>query len=90
LREIQLVDTAKPFAEQSPHERWLVLLKGDLGALADRPVVWGETAEQASEKRALSAPLLAELIPLSQKEGQTPELMTPEETHRLAELIPFP
>jgi hypothetical protein len=86
LREIQLVDASKPFAEQTPHERWLTLLKGDLGSLADRPVIWGSTAEQERELRALTEPLLAELIPLSQKEGQTPESMTPEETQRLAEL----
>jgi hypothetical protein len=86
LREIQLADLSVPFDQMTPHQRWLVLLKRDLGPLADRPAVWGESAEQARQMYRQSRELLRELIPLSRKETRTPEDMTPGETERLREL----
>ena len=89
LREMQLVDTTKPFAKQTEHERWLNLLRIELGSLVERPDIWGVSTEEARELRADTAKLLSELIPLSQKAGnlhkQGSEL-PPDERARLAEL----
>jgi hypothetical protein len=84
LREIQTVDETIPFAKQTPRQRWLTVLKADLGALADRPKIWGRTGEQARELRALfSQDLLRELISLSRQAGKQPEGMTVEEKRNL-------
>jgi hypothetical protein len=72
LREIQTADPAIPFAQQKPYQRWLALLKQDLGPLADRPSVFGLTADEARKVDALAKPLLAEYHPLSQKKSKTP------------------
>ena len=81
LREIQTADPAIPFAQQKPNQRWLALLKQDLGPLADRPSVFGLTADEARKVDALVRPLLDEYIPLSRKRDKTPA-----EVQRLAEL----
>jgi hypothetical protein len=72
LHEIQTFDeTKKPYTRQTPHERWLGLMKKDLGPLADRPVVWGASAEEARALRASTAALLSELKPLARKKDKT-------------------
>jgi hypothetical protein len=86
LREMQLVDPNKPFGEQSPYERWLNRLRADLGPLADKPVIWGETAAQAREKNKVWIRVREELVKLSRKAAQEPDAMTPQEAARLAEL----
>jgi hypothetical protein len=79
LREIQLFDETKPFVKQTPYERWLGMMKKDLGPAADRPSVWGEGAEQAREWSRRMKDILSEYVPLSRKARDT---MTPEETER--------
>jgi len=81
LHEIQTADPSVPFDKQKPHERWLNLMKRDLGDLADRPVLSGQTADQARALQEAAAPILAELIPLDKKRGKTPA-----ELERQAEL----
>jgi hypothetical protein len=83
LREIQLIDLSVPFDQMTPHQRWLALLKRDLGTLAERSVIWGENAEQARERRKHGLEILRELIPLSRK---PPGDLTPEEAQRLQDL----
>jgi hypothetical protein len=89
LREMQLVDTTKPFNEQTGHERWLNLLRTELGSLVERPVIWGVPVEEARELRADVAKLLSELIPLSQRAGNLHKEgseLPPDERARLDEL----
>jgi len=86
LREIQLADLSIPFDQLKPHQRWLAQLKRDLGPLADRPAVWGITAESARELDELSRPFRDELRALSQKAERTPDAMSPEERRQLKEL----
>jgi hypothetical protein len=86
LREIQTVDTSVPFGKQTPHQRWLTLLKQDLGPLADRAFVFGASAEEARGRLALVKPILEELRALSRKSAKAPQSMTQAEAQRLAEL----
>jgi hypothetical protein len=86
LREIQTADLSVPFDKARPYQRWLALLRRDLGDLADRPAIWGHPADQARELNEAAAPILAEFIPLDKKHGKAPEAMTPEEIKRHAEL----
>jgi hypothetical protein len=86
LREIQVADLSIPFDQMKPHQRWLALLKRDLGPIADRPAIWGITAESARELDELSRPFRDELIALSQKAERTPDAMSPEERRRLKDL----
>jgi hypothetical protein len=86
LREIQLFDEAKPFVKQTPYERWLGMMKKDLGHLADRPVVWGVPAIRAREDQEGFRPFRDELIALSRKAERTPDAMSPDERDRLKEL----
>jgi hypothetical protein len=102
LREIQLVDPAKPLARQTKHERWLNMLRKDLGPLADRPQVWGRSADDARAEQALRQslePEWNEYIALSRKQGiADPDLpdqereqielskLTPQERDRYLEL----
>jgi hypothetical protein len=86
LREIQTVDTTIPFGKQTPYQRWLALMRQDLGPLVDRASVWVLSAEKARELRGKAAPILEEYIPLSRKDAKTPRNMTDAETQRLAEL----
>ncbi len=86
IREIQLIDLTKPFDQMTPHQRWLALLKRDLGALADRPIIWGEDAQRAREVYERANPILRELIPLSKKAAVTPNNLTAEEEQRLQQL----
>jgi hypothetical protein len=83
LREIQTVDLAIPFDQMTAHQRWLALLKQDLGLLINRAAVWGESAERAQERRKRASPILRELISLSIRPSDD---LTPEETERLREL----
>lgn len=75
LREIQTADLRVPFGEQRPYGRWLARLKQGLGDLADRPALWGQTADQARASGEAAAPILAELIHLSKKRDKTPAEM---------------
>jgi TraY domain len=87
LREIQLADPSIPIKKQTPHQRWLNLLKRDLGSLVDRPAVWGLDADSAREQRERATPILEELIPLSRKNAQTPKAMSAAEKKKLGELF---
>jgi hypothetical protein len=86
LHEIQLFDETKPFVKQTPHERWLGMMKKDLGPLADRPVVWNIPAVRGREDQERFRPLRDELIVLSRKDARAPDAMSPAERHRLDEL----
>jgi hypothetical protein len=93
LREIQTADPSIPFGEQTPYQRWLTLMKEDLGPLVDRAIVWDKGAEEARKDaaearswRIKAAPILAEYIPLSRKDADETKTMTPAQTQRLAEL----
>jgi hypothetical protein len=86
LRDIQAADPSIPFGKQTPYQRWLNMLKADLGPLADRPRIWGFSADEVRVLRALAKPILDELIPLSRKAAQAPQDMTAAETQRLTEL----
>jgi hypothetical protein len=86
LHEIQTVDENKPYVKQTPHERWLVLMKKDLGQLADRPAIWGMPAEQARELRDATVTLRRELAALLRKANEAAADFTPDERARLEEL----
>jgi hypothetical protein len=67
VQRVQLVDPAKPYARQTRPEVWYSMLRKELGALADRPVIWGQTAEELRKEHAeLDAirPLLQQAVPL--------------------------
>ena len=81
LREIRTADPSVSFERRTRHERLLALLKEDLGPLADRPIIWGSTAEEEREQEASVRPLLEEYIPLSRKKDRTAA-----EVQRLTEL----
>jgi hypothetical protein len=89
LREMQLVDASKPFATQTDHERWLNLLRMELGDLLERPHIWGETAEQTRALRDDTATLRHELISLLQKARKAKQAgddLSPDERARLDDL----
>jgi hypothetical protein len=86
LREIQLFDETKPFVKQKPYERWLGMMKKDLGPLADRPVVWGVSAARVREDQERFRPFRDELVALSRKAERMPDAMSPDERDRLKEL----
>lgn len=72
LREIQAVDPTKPLARQTKHEQWLNGLRKDLGLLADRPQVWGRSADYVRAERAFAEslePEWSEYISLRGKQG---------------------
>jgi hypothetical protein len=82
LRELQLI-SSKPFAKRTPYERWLTTIKEGLGELVDRPVVWGQTAEQArKEYDRITLEERRELVQLHRK-GHS---RTAAESERLDEL----
>jgi hypothetical protein len=72
LREIRTADPSVPFGKQTPNQRWLTLMRQDLGPLADRPVIWGFTADEERKQDALAKPFLDEYIPLTRKKNKTP------------------
>ena len=86
LREIRTADPSIPFAKQTPHQRWLTLMRQDLGPLADRPAIWRRTGDEERGLRASARPIRDEYIPLSRKMAETPDKMTPAEKRRLKEL----
>lgn len=66
VRRIQLIDPAKPYARQTRPEVWFSMLRKELGPLADRPVIWGKSAEELRKEHAeLDAirPLLQQSVP---------------------------
>ena len=81
LRDIQIADPSVPLSKRSQHERILVMEKTDLGALAERPRVYGMTADQTREEHKLGV-RLGELM----RKARKPEAMTPSERKRLDEL----
>ena len=76
--DLQVADPTTPLTEQTPYQRAMVMLKRELGALTDRPVIWGMTAEQHRRVRDLSR----ELIPLMRKDANA---LTPAERRKLGE-----
>jgi hypothetical protein len=82
LREIQLVDTSIPLAKQTAHQRALAMLRADLGPLADRPQVYGLTAEKTRKQHEIGV----EFGVLTRQVERDPDNVTPEETKRLWDL----
>ncbi|MCC6780924.1 MAG: hypothetical protein IT537_30495 [Hyphomicrobiales bacterium] len=76
LREIQLADDPSP---RTQHQRALAVLRSDLGALADRPRLYGRTSEQTRQEHQLAA----QLVPLMRKAERQPDKMQPEDWQRL-------
>jgi hypothetical protein len=78
-RRIQLVDETKSYARLSKSEVWYSMLRKELGPpVADRPVIWGKSAEELRKEHAeLDAirPLMKQLSPLEDipKDARTPE-----------------
>jgi hypothetical protein len=79
LRQIQIADPSIPLVKQTPHQRALVMLQADLGQLAERPRIYGMTAEQAREEHKIAV----RFNPLMRKAGKNPEAVTPEEAQQL-------
>jgi hypothetical protein len=78
LRELQLADQSKP----SKHQKQPAILRSDLGPLAGRPVIFGETAEKARRLQEFSQ----EFAPLRRKMANRPDEVTSEEWHRYRQL----
>jgi hypothetical protein len=55
------------------------MLKRELGALADRPKIYGWTAEQARQQHEIGK----EFGPLMQKASRDPDAVTPDDAKRL-------
>jgi hypothetical protein len=86
VREVQTVDVAAPFEQQTPDQRWLALLRQDLGSVVDRVNIWSANAQEARRLRKATQPFIEELRTLSRKSAKTPQLLTQAEAQRLAEL----
>jgi hypothetical protein len=85
LREVQTVDAAAvPFEQQTPDQRWLALLRQDLGPVVDRVLVWGHSAQEARRLRESTRSYLPELQRLTKKGAKEP--LTLAEAERLREL----
>jgi hypothetical protein len=82
LRALQIIDTSKPFAEQTERERALTMLRNDLGELADRPRLYGRTAEQTRRVNEL----LREFVPLRRKAAADPDALSPRELKQMLAL----
>lgn len=86
-RRIQLVDETKPYARLSKSEVWYSMLRKELGPpVADRPVIWGKSAEELRKEHAeLDAirPLVQQSLPL---ENLPAETRTPEQQKKLERL----
>jgi hypothetical protein len=66
---IQLADPTKPYAGQTRQEAWVSMRRKELGALADRPILRGRTAQERRKEHALLdaiRPLLMQLSPLEE------------------------
>jgi hypothetical protein len=95
-RDLQLIDDSKPAGKRTPYEQWLLTVRGDLGDLVERPVIWGRTARQARrgqpppklyrELVELSRLAWKEFVELSRLEHHEPEAMTAAHKKRLAAL----
>jgi hypothetical protein len=86
LREIQSVDPAKPLTQQTKHERWLNGLRKDLGLLADRPEVWGRSADYVRAEKAFAEslePQWSEYISLRGKQGFSDSTLPDEEREQI-------
>jgi hypothetical protein len=86
FRDVQLADSSIPFAKQSTRQRVLHTEKADLGALADRPQIYGRTAEQTRQEETLGR-RFAELMRKAQRDRKhkTHE-MTEKEYEELTQL----
>jgi hypothetical protein len=78
FQRIQLVDETKPYARLSKPEVWYSMLRKELGPLADRPVIYGQTGEELRAEHAkLDAirPLYQQIRPLQDipEDERTPE-----------------
>lgn len=82
VRKIQLADSSTPLAKQTSEQRLLVSRKVDLGALADRPQVYGRTAEQARQEHEIGS----EFGPLMRKAERDPDQMTNKDWRQLRRL----
>jgi hypothetical protein len=54
VREVQTVNAAVPFEQQTLDQRWLALLRQDLGPLVDRVNIWSTSAQEARRHSHLS------------------------------------
>ena len=84
LREIQLFDETKPFVKQTPYERWLGVMKKNLG-LSPIDLRSGTSRRHAQNRERFRA-FRDELIALSRKAARAPDAMLPDERRRLKEL----
>jgi hypothetical protein len=85
VREVQTVDpVAVPFEQQTPDQRWLSLLRQDLGPLVDRVLVWGLSAQDRRRLRESTRSYLPELQTLTKKGAKEP--LSQAEAERLREL----
>ncbi len=89
LDELQLTEAVeKPFAKRTPHERKLVAIREDFGALIERPLVWGKTARERDEFRSrLSSTEYGELVELRRKEAKPNTKLTENERERMYALV---
>jgi hypothetical protein len=83
LRDVQLADPSIPIAKQSARQRRLSAEKTDLGVLADRPRIYGKTAEQIRQE----APPARQLAALIRKAQRNPEQMTDADRTELEQLL---
>ena len=71
VREVQTIDAAAvPFEKQTPDQRWLTLLRQDLGPLVDRVLVWGLSAQEARRLREGLDPVISRTANAHQKGRQ--------------------
>jgi hypothetical protein len=82
VRKIQLADSSVPLAKQTSEQRLLVSRKADLGALADRPQVYGRTADQTRQEHEISIKFGS----LMRKAERDPDQMTNKDWRRLRQL----
>jgi hypothetical protein len=83
LRDVQLADPSIPFAKQSARQQMLSMRKADLGDLADRPRIYGRTADRTRQEASLGRQA-AELIRKAQRQ---PKQMTSAEKAELGQLF---
>jgi hypothetical protein len=86
LRQVQLVDPAKPYGRQTRAQVWFSMLRKELGELADRPVIWGKTAEELREEHAALDAIRALQQKFSPLENIPETERTPEQRRKLERL----
>jgi hypothetical protein len=83
---IQLADPAKPHTGQTKQEAWAGMRRKELGALADRPILRGRTAQERRQEHVLLDALRPLLIQLSPLEEIPENARTPAQQKKLERL----